>query len=809
MATDVPDAQTLKSWQEAFQHPIPTVRRVEQELRRDIASNKDKLRSLVGVRYRELLGTAQTIVEMNGEIQEVETNLSNIGRRCNPRLIERKTDTDALDKDVDDRAIAAQLALLHNCTSASYRLFRKHGSNLLIAKLLVISRLLHKTLSQSNRAPVFLENLRSQLAALRRTLLKRIDRRLSSSNQSLEGTIETMSAYCLATSSSSTDVLRHFHQVRLEAIESLLLREDPSFGIIEQSLKLFIQTLKRTSELLSGSLSDALGKLTAHPVLDDPEVRKLDGLRIDIFKRWVANDIRNFTPWVKHINLSKSDAGKTIRDWSREAFGKLADGMSKNLERSQKLKEILLVRKTLLDIWLPIQSSTPCHSSLEILEGIRGAVNKQLVTTLRAQAKGLTLLGLDISSTITSWSDAEEQLFTPSLWDPDITFLDFSDGATAFKREIINRTLGRDSNVLQISGSYRAWLSGVEECKNMIDELQKIRWDDIIEDEEDEDALQNTVGILNQDDPSLLQAEYDATLTKSFSTLQTSLHSALANMTGSHRGRQAAFMLRVIREIRGHIPNGLSTQDNLFADDLVPKLHDMLAIEISSQLSPSTLTRALYKRGRAGCAGRTLWEGNPPLPVQPSPAAFKLLRKLAMTMEQHGPDLWDHSAVDILKSKLHETIAECITSDVEKSNQSPSPDVKSPTQDESKSPDGDPSNGPPEDNLTESGDPASEKGSPEVTPKAAGELPGDAAPANASPEVTQDRKIQLLFDVLYLSEALSVRTTLASLKGNDLASTVELIEKDIDINGGAVTGTLKKRAQEYWKQTQLLFGLLD
>ena len=48
MATDAPDPQTFRSWEEAFQYPISTVRRVEQELHRDIASNKEKLRSLVG-----------------------------------------------------------------------------------------------------------------------------------------------------------------------------------------------------------------------------------------------------------------------------------------------------------------------------------------------------------------------------------------------------------------------------------------------------------------------------------------------------------------------------------------------------------------------------------------------------------------------------------------------------------------------------------------------------------------------------------------------------------------------------------------
>lgn len=42
-------------------------------------------------RYRDLLGTAETIVEMNGKIKDVESNLTDIGRRCNPRLIDKKS----------------------------------------------------------------------------------------------------------------------------------------------------------------------------------------------------------------------------------------------------------------------------------------------------------------------------------------------------------------------------------------------------------------------------------------------------------------------------------------------------------------------------------------------------------------------------------------------------------------------------------------------------------------------------------------------------------------------------------------------
>lgn len=41
-------------------------------------------------RYRELVGTAETIVSMDREIQQVEFSLTDVGRRCNPNLVEKK-----------------------------------------------------------------------------------------------------------------------------------------------------------------------------------------------------------------------------------------------------------------------------------------------------------------------------------------------------------------------------------------------------------------------------------------------------------------------------------------------------------------------------------------------------------------------------------------------------------------------------------------------------------------------------------------------------------------------------------------------
>ena len=48
MAAEAPDPKTFGSWEEAFQYPIPAVRGMERQLRRDIDSNGEKLRTLVG-----------------------------------------------------------------------------------------------------------------------------------------------------------------------------------------------------------------------------------------------------------------------------------------------------------------------------------------------------------------------------------------------------------------------------------------------------------------------------------------------------------------------------------------------------------------------------------------------------------------------------------------------------------------------------------------------------------------------------------------------------------------------------------------
>ena len=45
---EAPDPKTFGSWEDAFQYPIAAVRGMERQLRSDIDSNRERLRSVVG-----------------------------------------------------------------------------------------------------------------------------------------------------------------------------------------------------------------------------------------------------------------------------------------------------------------------------------------------------------------------------------------------------------------------------------------------------------------------------------------------------------------------------------------------------------------------------------------------------------------------------------------------------------------------------------------------------------------------------------------------------------------------------------------
>ncbi|OJJ43818.1 hypothetical protein ASPZODRAFT_102627 [Penicilliopsis zonata CBS 506.65] len=777
MASEIPDPQTLKSWKEAFQYPIPTVRRVEQELRRDIASNKEKLRALVGTRYRELLGTAETIVAMNREIQQVDSSLADIGHRCNPRLIEKNYTThvaqiksEARTEDAEKQTAGAQLALLHRSTTLISKLLRKKSSPLLIAKLVVVSRLIHKTLSEQQTMPPFLETLRNQLATLRQTLLRRVDKRLAAASSTTEDILETLAAYCLATSSSSDGAINHFHKVRLDGISSQLALNNLSDTHVLKALKLYIRTLQTTKVLLSRRLSDTLGKLKARPILSDPEIRALDNLDIDILGRWVAVDVKNFTPWIKTNEMSKAESEKVMKTWSTQALDRFVSGCQDALATWNDFSGLIALRRKTLEGWLSSKASTPTHSSLAVLDGIRKVFNESITRLLSTQAQALEHFGQQVSLTITTWDEVEHS-GAQSLWDSKLLNFEYSNGAAGLKQVITDRLLGRDENVNASLKNYQTWLADIRRSGELLAGLRVIKWNEIIDEYDDEDPDLDVATILNEDDPRLLWDALKEAIGKSFENLQAAFGTAFDMFETSNQSGKSTFMLRLIRQIRRDAPAEFMEKRFIFAQSIVPALQKMLTTEVVNRTDVQKLNFGNAKR----VPGRTLWEGEPSLPSQPSPNAFRYLRRLMSLLEELGQDLWDPSTMQVLRDILDTELSATFKAAYGNTCK------------------------PPATATNEQHQPAEL----ETTDKPDRSVDDQDSQDTRTEDHIRDIRIQLLFDILFLQNALAPPAA-ASTKLGDM---VVEIKDSLDLDSTTTEG-LKKTATEYWKRTQLLFGLL-
>lgn len=631
---------------------------------------------------------------------------------------------------------------------------------------MVISRLLHKTLSQDPNSPPFVDVLRSQLVSLRITILQRIDRKLGSVNSTAEDIIDCMSAFCLATSTSSLDVIRHFQDV----IEKQMAQSDTSSGNIPKALNLYIKTLQSTKILFSRRLSDALSKLQAQPLLTDADIRNLDALDINIFERWISGDVKNFTPWIKLDESSKTFAEQTIKNWSKRAFERWIHGSEKSLRDRNDFADLLSLRKKTLDIWLLAAPETVTHSFLSTLDGIRNVFNKQLTSILASQAVELSAVGREVKSTIEQWS-SQDRIKSQFLWDSSLTNMDYSNGADVFKQAVVDTLLGQDEKTSRVLDTYRSWRATVESSSSLIEDLRHTSWEDnLVYDDDDDEDLTNPVALLNEDDPRLLLQEQSSAVETAFGDLQDSFRAATELFGSSDRSRKAAFLLRLIRDLRRESPTTILRVDKSdFADEVVPGLQEVLSTETVTLVSPEKFLGS--PKGAIGqLPGRTLWEGDPELPIQPLSSTFQFLRRLVEVMEEIGADLWSPFSVQVLKREINVIVSKCLTARLNHLKKSAA------VQDDAEDADL-------KENL-ETAEP-------------------DQGNDSVKTDNVGDWKIQLLLDAFYLHDILSSNAD----NTDPLSSFIEKLQGEIE-TGAGIIGTLQESAHEYWRRTELLFGLL-
>lgn len=761
MAAIPPTPSTLGSWEEAFNHPLPVVRKLESQLRTQISDNQTKLRSLVGTSYRDLLGTAERIIEMDGQMQHVERNLASIGRRCDYRVVERsRQNLGGLAKvggqEEEKRLeIMARVKVLKGALEAVGRIVGKGGNALGAAKVLVLARLLHKSVSESENAPPVVAELRKKLAGTRRKLLAYIERSLGQTAGDRTVLINTLCAYAMITSSAPKEVLRHLLQVRYEQLESFA--ETSNEASIVAMLDLYGKTLVDTRDLVPRRLSEALAQLSKTPLLQDKQVTSIEELNLDIYHRWIPEDIRTFTPWVRNDQLTTSEFNEGLKSWAKQAQSSFIQALGECLQAQQDAQVVLSTRRNLLSKFLSVSSRLRNENFTQTITDLQNVFIKRL-EELAAQSADLSsfaLKSLDGSSRI------QPSTVQTSPWTLAAKSLDLNAGTLSFRAAILDHRHGRNEPVKLEHDALDRWTAQLNSHWDFVTSMRAEKWDDDLEfdlddlDFDGDDSLQDA---LSRNDAAKLERKLRESTTSAFKNAYDKVEKA-----SGAQPDQAAYFVRILRELdqrRRALGDRLivvKESDTFDRDAMISSLHSGLAKQACQQPSEDFIA-ALPKQSTIAIS---LWDGAPALPAQPSPLAFRFLTALQARMAEVGADVWSSNAVKALKEYVSKEFTETMAT-----------------------------NFPPPEPVTATTDGEDDD---------AGE-PAESAERDSSHD--KNLRIQRMFDALYFSAAFS------STQQNALADTVSTLREAADVDGAAQE-QMAKSAGEYWKRTALLFGLLS
>lgn len=699
-------------------------------------------------------------------MRDAEGYLSNISQKCNTRLLEKaRFNTLRISKQSRSRisknyAHGSHLALLQQCPGIIISILKSGQPLKLAAQILVLSRHLHKKASEDISTAPFVNTLRLRLGKIRMKLLSIIDKSLASPTLEPTSTIDAMSAYSLATNSSCTDNLRHFHHVRLGAISMSLQEEGSDNDKAIYGLNLWIKTMQETQTLFPRQVSGALAELKKIPLLQNERILDIHELDLDNLGVFIDDEFKHFTPYIRHDDLNVSTAAKLLASWSPVALEAYIKSLRTILDTVDDFQRLLDLRKECLQMWILSKGCTVGVTKSESLDILRKAFQLRLSRIIDNQAKDIVTV-VETIQTALSTSDffAEVQ---QSLWSSELVHIELSNGASKLMNGVHTRVHGsslKNEHVLEV---YKVWANRINMTRASILELKSKKWtiEELDDEEEDIDDIEDMKYWIEKEDPIELETKLQSALATSIEFLQTGIGACCLRFADdANAGNKAIFVIRLLREIKRTPPNGVVSQDMAFL--FVAGLHRAIARPIVQSLISDHKSSILTSIRKVKITARLLWDGVPCSPIVPSPWSFRLLKSLQQKMTVIGTDVWTKHAIreiqEILRSMLLDLLL--LTSNLDDD------EVDYMTLEAS------------EVNGSEHSNQKSER---------------------------NEAKTQLLFDILYLRAALSTHDI---EEESLLQEYCDTIIQDVKLST-ELFDRVEAAALEYWKRTSLLFNLL-
>lgn len=619
----------LQRWQQAFEdHPISTTRAIEKQLRSSVANNRERLRGLVGGNYRELLSTADKIVHLDEKTKATELRISDIGRKCGPPdQISRKPVN-------SEQRATAELWLLQVCLDATGRALATRDI-LRASRLIIISRLLLKSLQGTDSQAGVLSAFKVKISSLRRRTIKRIDSVLTSPRSKSRSLVQAACAHCLVTSGSATEVFQYTLRLRLEKLQDVS-SVDSAQNSANEILQYMMTTLQVLRRVFGRPLADGLGNLQRRAILKDLDLVGSEVVASNEVLLLISEDIRSFSPYFKREPVSPSDAAASLSSWASDAcqvFTKVLQGQA---SKESSVAGILALRSDFLSIILPRYFDSKagdvlCRSLAAQVTARVTQLGESHVAQMAFIADELTSAELPLSADL-------------SLWSSGLANMRLVNGSEHFLKQVHKRYHGHGSSLVRILKSLDEWVNAVTDAVEASKRANSNRWRDILEEpsEEQEDEAAQAVDMLSEKEPQQILEQIEEFVKTSLDGLATRLmdttNAAIEQDAGTD---MAVYYLRVVRGVikplRRAFPHEAAVKN---LEELIPKIHQTLATRVATQVLGQHLP-GLAERDQVS------------IEALPSPAAFNLLQGLCDAMQKvGGSDIWSRDAVKGVKQAL-------------------------------------------------------------------------------------------------------------------------------------------------------------
>jgi len=218
-------------------------------------------------------------------------------------------------------------------------------------------------------------------------------------------------------------------------------------------------------------------------------------------------------------------------------------------------------------------------------------------------------------------------------------------GASKFQQQLRARHLGVVGSLRRNMKTLGDWARSIQTIQAHIREVQRIRWQDKVEEAEEDDEATTAimVKVLTLEDPELYSTHLNVCLRNSVAEFEEKLRDAALKIQDADSGHEnALYILRTIREVEQRLEVNLPDARLSQVQAIIPSLQKKLAAEVVKRLSTAIETRQKLGPKLTGIDFIPSY--------LPSPCAFRTLHQLCTIMaDLGGIDIWTETAVSAVK----------------------------------------------------------------------------------------------------------------------------------------------------------------